>query len=112
MDLSQYFLFLFFHSPVDGHLDLLLLLVNMNLAVVTIYAQAFLLARVFMSPKLVAQMVKRLSTMWETQVQSLGREDPLEKEMATHSSIVAWKIPWTEEPGRLQSMGSQRVGHD
>ena len=50
--------------------------------------------------------------MWETQVWSLGREDPLEKEMATHSSILAWKIPWTEEPGRLQSMGSHRVGHD
>ena len=48
----------------------------------------------------------------ETQVRSLGREDPLEKEMATHSSTLAWKIPWTEEPGRLQSMGSQRVGHD
>ena len=48
----------------------------------------------------------------ETQVRSLGREDPLEKEMATHSSILAWKIPRTEEPGRLQSMGSQRVGHD
>ena len=61
---------------------------------------------------LVAQMVKRLPTMEETQVQSLGREDPLEKEMAPHSSILAWKIPWTEEPGRLQSMGSQRVGHD
>ena len=61
---------------------------------------------------LVAQMVKRLSTMWETRVQSLGREDPLEKEMATHSSILAWKIPWMEESGRLQSMGSQRVGHD
>ena len=60
---------------------------------------------------LVAQMVKCLPTMQETQVQSLGREDPLEKEMATHSSILAWKIPWTEEPGRLQSMGSQRVGH-
>ena len=59
-----------------------------------------------------AQMVKRLPTMWETGVQSLGQEDPLEKEMATHSSILAWKIPWTEEPGRLQSMGSQRVGHD
>ena len=59
-----------------------------------------------------AQTVKRLSTMRETQVQSLGREDPLEKEMATHSSTTAWKIPWTEEPGRLQSMGSQRVGHD
>ena len=61
---------------------------------------------------LVAQMVKHLPTMWETQVQSLGWEDLLEKEMATHSSILAWKIPWTEEPGRLQSMGSQRAGHD
>ena len=60
----------------------------------------------------VAQMVKRLPTMQETQVQSLGREDPLEKEMATHSSTLAWKIPWTEEPRRLQSMGSQRVRHD
>ena len=50
---------------------------------------------------LVAQAVKRLSTMWETWVPSLGREDPLEKEMATHSSAIAWKIPWTEEPGRL-----------
>ena len=64
---------------------------------------------------LVAQMVKRLPivlTMWETWVQSLGQEDLLGKEMATHSSILAWKIPWTVEPGRLQSMGSQRVGHD
>ena len=61
---------------------------------------------------LVAQIVKRLSTMRETWVRSLGREDPLEKEMAIHSSTIAWKIPWTEEPGRLQSMGSQRVGHD
>ena len=59
-----------------------------------------------------AQPVKRLPTMWETQVRSLGWEDPLEKEMATHSSTLAWKIPWTEEPGRVQSMGSQRVGHD
>ena len=59
-----------------------------------------------------AQTVKHLPTMWETQVQSLGGEDPLEKEMATHSSILAWKIPLTEEPGRLQSMGSERVGHD
>ena len=57
-------------------------------------------------------MVKRLPAMWETRVQSLGREDPLGNEMATHSSILAWKIPWTEEPGRLQSMVSQRVGHD
>ena len=61
---------------------------------------------------LVAQTVKRLSTMWETRVRALGWEDPLEKEMAIHSSTIAWKIPRTEEPGRLQSMGSQRVGHD
>ena len=58
------------------------------------------------------QTVKRLPTMLETQVQSLGQEDPLAKEMATHSSTLAWKIPWTEECGRLQSMRSQRVGHD
>ena len=61
---------------------------------------------------LVAQTVKDLLAMWETWFQSLGREDPLEKEMAIHSSILAWEIPWTEKPGRLQSMGSQRVGHD
>ena len=58
------------------------------------------------------QTVKRLPAMWETRVRFLGREDPLEKEMAIHSSTLAWKIPWTEEPDRLQSMGSQRVGHD
>ena len=57
-------------------------------------------------------MVKHLPTMWETWVRSLGREDPLEKEMATHSSTLAWKIPLSEECGRLQSMGSQRVRHD
>ena len=61
---------------------------------------------------MVAQMVKHLPTMREIQVQSLGQEDPLEKEMATHSSTLAWRIPWTEEHGKLQSMGSQRVGHD
>ena len=61
---------------------------------------------------LVAQLVKNLTTMQETRVRSLGREDPLEKEMAVHSSTIAWKIPWTEELGRLQSMGSQRVGHN
>ena len=61
---------------------------------------------------LVAQTVKSLPTMQETWVQSLGQEDPLEKEMATHSSIPAWEIPWTEEPGGLQSMGSQRVECD
>ena len=59
-----------------------------------------------------AQRLKLLPAMWETWVQPLGQEDPLEKEMATHSSILACKIPWTEEPGRLQSIGSQRVGHD
>ena len=61
---------------------------------------------------LVAQTIKLLSTMQETRVKSLGWEDLLEKEMATHSSILAWKIPWTEKPGGLQSMGSQRVGHN
>ena len=61
---------------------------------------------------LVVQTVKRLPTMWKTRVQSLDQEDLLEKEMVTHSSILAWTIPWTEEPGRLQSMGSQRVGYD
>ena len=59
-----------------------------------------------------AQTIKHLPTMWETQVQSLGWEDLLEEEMATHSSILVWKIPSTEKPGRLQSMGLQRVGHD
>ena len=61
---------------------------------------------------LVAQRLKRLPPMQETQIRSLDWEDPLEKEMVTHSSIIAWRIPWTEKPGRLQSMGLQRVGHD
>ena len=61
---------------------------------------------------LVAQRLKHLPAMQETWVRSLGQEDPLEKEMATHSSIFAWRIPWTEEPGMLLSMDSQRVGHD
>ena len=60
----------------------------------------------------VAQTIKNLPAMQETQVQSLGQEDPLEEGMATHSSILAWRIPWTEEPGGLQSLGSRRVGHD
>ena len=67
---------------------------------------------IYIWTSLVAQTIRRLPTMRETRFQSLGGEDPLEKEMATHSSILAWKTPWTEEPGRLQSMGSQRVGHD
>ena len=57
-------------------------------------------------------MVKNLPAMQETQIRSLGQEDPLEKEKATQSSTLAWRIPWTEEPGRLQSMGSQRIRHD
>ena len=66
----------------------------------------------FPRTSLVTQMVKCLPTMWGTQVRSLGWEDPLEKEMATHSNTLAWKIPWTEERGRLQSTGLQRVRHD
>ena len=65
-----------------------------------------------MLASLIAQMVKNLPAVQETRVRSLGQEDPLEKEMATHSSILAWKVPWTEEPGGLQSMGSQIAGHD
>ena len=61
---------------------------------------------------LVAQRLKHLPAMWETWVRSLGWEDPLEKEMATHSNIFAWRIPWTEEPDGLQPIGSQRVGHN
>ena len=88
----------------------------------TIVGLLYLLVLVFLaSPQgfffvfwtsLVAQMVKRLPTTQETQVRSLHREDLLEKEIAIHSSTLAWKIPWTEEPGRLQSMGLVRVGHD
>ena len=69
-------------------------------------------ARNSVNTSLVAQTVKRLSIMRETWVRSLGWEDPLEKEMASHSRTIAWKMPWMEEPGRLQSMGLQRVGHD
>ena len=65
-----------------------------------------------MTALLVAQMVKSLPAMWETWDRSLDWEDTLEKEMATHSSFLAWKIPWTEDPGGLQSMGSQKVGHN
>ena len=66
----------------------------------------------YFSASLVAQMVKNPPAMQETWVRYLGREAPLENEMATHSGILAWETPWTEEPNRLQSMGSQRVGHD
>ena len=66
----------------------------------------------YTTTSLVAQMVKHLPAMWETWVQSLGQQDPLEKEMATHSNTLAWKIPQMKEPSRLQSVGSQRVRHD
>ena len=72
----------------------------------------YLLFRDFRRASLVAQRLKRLPAMWETWVRSQGQEDPLEKEMASHSSTLSWRIPWMEEPGGLQSMGSQRVGHD
>ena len=75
----------------------------------SITSTSFVFSNTSQRTSLVAQMVKLLPTMWETWVQSLGWEDPLEKEMATHSSTLAWKIPWTEEPGRLQSMAIQRV---
>ena len=75
--------------------------------------QSVLVILIYVSmASLVAQLVKGLPAIWETWVQSLGREDPLEKEMATHSSILACRIPWREEPGGLQSTGSQRVGHN
>ena len=72
----------------------------------------FYVVRKYYLASLVAQMVNNLPVMQETRFQSLGREDPLEKGMATHSSILAWRIPWPVEPGRLQSMGAQRVGDD
>ena len=72
----------------------------------------WILSKAFSAASLVAQRVKILPTMWETWARYLGWEDPLEKEMATHSSTLAWKNPWTEEPGRLQSMELQRVRHD
>ena len=81
-------------------------------ALVTFLSLSIILHLTKRRVSLVAQMVKNLPAMQETWVRSLGREDPLEKEMATHSSILAWRIPWTEEPGGLQSMGSQRVGHN
>ena len=73
---------------------------------------SYTLSSTIINTSLVAQTVKCLPTMWETQVQSLGWEDLLEKEMVIHFSILGWKIPWTEEPGKLQSMGLQRVGHN
>ena len=76
------------------------------------FVRLLLMGVKFAWASLVAQRLKHLPAMWETQVLSLGWEDPLEKEVAAHSNIPAWKIPWTVEPSRLPSMGSQRVGHD
>ena len=77
-----------------------------------IYIHIYIYIYIYIYTSLMAQSVKNLPVVQETRVRSLGPEDPLEKEMATHSNILAWKISWTEEPGGLQSMGSQRVGHD
>ena len=78
-----------------------------------IYAHIYIVSiSIKVQASLITQMVKHLPTMQETWVPSLDQEDPLEKEMATYSSTLAWKIPWMEEPGSLQSMGSQRVGHN
>ena len=76
------------------------------------HSLSFNLLAAFKGPSLVAQRVKHLPAMQETWVRPLSQEDPLEKEMATHSSTLAWNIQWTEKPGRLQSVGLQRVGHD
>ena len=97
---------------LDGITDSMDMNLSKHWELVMLSNQLILSLRVALWLAGVAQMVKRVSIMWETQVRSLSWEDPLEKEMAIHSSTIAWKIPRTEEPGRLQSMGSQRVGHD
>ena len=84
----------------------------MNFQSTRVYYIAQICFSMLPGASLVAQTIKNLPVMLESQVQSLGQEDSLEKEIATHSSILAWKIPWTEEPGGLQSMGSQRVRQD
>ena len=92
--------------------DVIFVNISMPILCRYIYNIVFIFFINIFGASLVAQMVKSLPAVWETRVRYLGREDPLEKEMATQSSILAWKIPWTEEPGRLQSMGPQRVRHD
>ena len=89
-----------------------LLIPSSSMWIVLTSGWSFFLKYLFISLAMLAQRLKRLPAMQETWVLSLGRKDPLEKEMATHSSILAWRIPWTEKPGGLQSTGSQRVGHD
>ena len=96
----------------DSYLRTFLLVQWLRLGVSSAGCLGLIPAQAMRWASLVAQRLKRLPAMRETWVRSLGREDPLEKEMATHSSTLAWRIPWMEEPGRLQSVGSQRVGHD
>ena len=97
----------------DQRLSLSILFSRVIHVVVCTVLHCFLwLSYIIWGASLVPQRLKRLHPMRKTWVWSLGREDPLEKEMVTHSSILAWRIPWTEEPGRLKSTGSQRVGHD
>ena len=95
-----------------GSLEASTLLMDVLLWFTRLDALQILPFRVFMEASLMAQRLKHLPAMRETWLRSLGREDPPEKEMATHSSILAWRIPWTEEPDGLQSTVSQRVGHD
>ena len=83
-----------------------------NIALTLTREAHFIYSSMYMWASLVAQTIKNLPTMQKTQVQSVGQEDPLVKGMVTHFSILAWRIPWTEEPGGLRSMESQRVGHD
>ena len=110
--LSHSVIFLYFFALIDneGFLSLLAILWNSAFRCLCLFFSPLLFASLLVS--MVAQRLKRLPPMQETQVRSLGQGDPLEKEMVTHSSILAWRIPQTEKPSRLQSMGSQRVGHD
>ena len=97
-------------SPVSSQLSSLTYIFSLTTA--DLWNYNFCYTCKYIWPSLIAQLVKYLPAMQETWVLSLDWEDPLEKEMATHSSTLAWKIPWMEEPGRLQSMGSQRVRHN
>ena len=112
-----------FHLPPGGlhalshntFWTILLLSLQTSLSALVLLCSLLLIPAVALNyalASLVAQRLKCLPPMWETRVRFLGQENPLEKEMVTHSSILAWRIPWTEEPGGLQSAGFQRVGHD
>ena len=113
---KSFILFFFLLSPLFKQQPVLDLwgenILNSLGILIPLKKSSLLFSELIMGNSLVAQMVKHLPTMWETQIQSLGWEDPPEKAVAPHSSTLAWKIPWTEEPGKLQSMGPQRVGHN